>query len=101
VIPALIHGTDPVGLSEVGLMTSPVHVLDLSIVLPALALSESSLLRKKTLGYLLTPLLLGFSALMSLAIGGMIAMYLDGLPVALGVAGGMSCHFRSQSSTVS
>ena len=44
-----------------GLFTNPVHVLDLSILLPALALSGVLLLRRRAAGFLLAPLLLGFA----------------------------------------
>ncbi len=71
-VPSVLSGRPPGSLEEVGLITNPVHVLDLSIVLPALALAGVSLLRRRPLGYLLAPLMLGFSAYMSLAIGGMI-----------------------------
>ncbi len=80
VIPALARGGAPEGLAEVGLVTNPVHVLDLSIVLPGLVVAAVALWRGQPLGYLLVPILLGFSVLMAAAIAGMIvAMYLRGV----------------------
>jgi hypothetical protein len=72
VLPALLRGTPPPSVVEAGLLTNPVHVLDLSLLLPGLMLSGISLLRRRPLGLALSPLLLGFAALMVSAIGGMV-----------------------------
>jgi hypothetical protein len=72
VLPALLRGVPPPSVVEAGLLTNPVHVLDLSLLLPALILSGISLLRRHPLGLALSPLLLGFAALMVSAIGGMV-----------------------------
>jgi hypothetical protein len=86
-IPALLSGTPPPSLAEVGLITNPVHVLDLSIVLPALAVAGVALLRRRTLGYVLAPMMLGFSAYMSLAIGGMLlSLFRQGLSANLSLS---------------
>jgi hypothetical protein len=74
VVPALLHGRAPASLVEGGFFTNPVHVLDLSILLPALALSGVLLLRRRASGFLLAPLLLGFAVLMATAIAGMIVL---------------------------
>ena len=67
---------------EAGLLTNPVHVLDLSLLLPGLMLSGISLLRRRPLGLALSPILLGFAALMVSAIGGMVlVMALRGMAV--------------------
>jgi hypothetical protein len=70
-LPAVLANKPPASLEEVGLLTNPVHVLDLSIVLPAFVLAGSALLRRMALGYVLAPIMLAFSVFMSLAIGGM------------------------------
>lgn len=72
VVPALIKRTSPPGLAELGLLTDPVHVLDLSILLPALVVGGVSLLRGRSTGYFLAPVMLTFGVLMSVAIAGMI-----------------------------
>jgi len=71
VVPALLSRADPEGLSEFGVFTNPVHVLDLSILLPAVALTGVSLLRGGVLGLALAPLMLSYAVFMSLATGGM------------------------------
>ncbi len=71
IVPALLSGTDPAGLSEIGVFTNPVHVLDLSLLLPAVALTGVSLLRGGVLGLALAPLMLSYTVFMSLATGGM------------------------------
>jgi hypothetical protein len=72
IVPALLRGAPPPSVVEAGLLTNPVHVLDLSLLLPGLLLSGTSLLWRRPLGLLLSPLLLGFAALMVSAIGGMV-----------------------------
>lgn len=68
IIPALVKGVPPASLAEGGFFTNPVHVLDLSLVLPALALGGASLLRRRPLGFWLAPILLTFSALMAVTL---------------------------------
>jgi hypothetical protein len=86
VLPALAQGTVPVTIVEAGLFTNPVHVLDLSICLPALLIAGVSILRRRGLGYVLAPVLLGFGVLMAIAIAGMILLLSRrGLPVGLAV----------------
>lgn len=72
IIPALIKNKIPKSINENGLITNPVHVLDLSVVLPGLLVTAIFLLKKKLLGFLLTPAMLMFCILMSLAIAGMV-----------------------------
>ncbi len=70
-VPASLRGTAPAILAEVGLLTNPVHALDLSVCLPALAISGNLLLKKHPLGVLLGPSMLFFSVLMDITIGGL------------------------------
>jgi len=80
IIPALIKNEIPKSITENGILTNPVHVLDLSIVLPGLLITAIFLLKKKSLGFLLAPAMLMFCILMSLAISGMvIAMRMKGI----------------------
>jgi hypothetical protein len=74
IVPALVTGTDPAGLEEVGLAANPVHVLDLSLLLPAMIVVGVGLLRRRSFGDVLAPILLTFAIVMAIAIGGMVAM---------------------------
>ena len=69
IIPSINSNTVPESLSEVGLPTNAVHVIDLSVFLPGIVITGILLLRKKTLGYLLAPALLTFFILMDITIG--------------------------------
>ena len=71
IIPALLNGTVPPSVASAGTPTNPVYVLDLSVVLPAHLLTGISLLRRRPLGLMLAPILLGFDVLMALSIAGM------------------------------
>jgi hypothetical protein len=58
VVPAMLSGTTPEALREVGLLTNPVHVLDLALLLPAVVLAGALLRKGRPLGYVLAPVLL-------------------------------------------
>lgn len=75
-MPALLRGAPPPSVVEAGLL-----------LLPGLLLSGISLLRRRPLGLLLSPLMLWFAALMVSAIGGMVlAMALRRIAVQWAVA---------------
>lgn len=77
---AIAHNTIPNSLKEADLYTNPVHVLDLSIVLPALAILGSQFFRRTAKSDYLAPAALVFSALMSLTIAAiMFGFFLKGL----------------------
>ena len=57
-VPATVRGVAPPGLHEVGLMTNPVHVLDMAFLLPACVLSGLGLVRGKAFGYVFAPALM-------------------------------------------
>lgn len=77
IIPALLSSSTPTSITDIGLFTNPVHVLDIAICLPAMILSGIILIQKKSMGFLLAPMMLVFGILMAAAIVGMIiAMYL-------------------------
>jgi hypothetical protein len=87
IVPALLNGTSPRSVAVAGTLTNPVHVIDLSIVLPAHLLAAASLLRRRPLGLVLAPILLGFDVLMALSLAGMMwVMRLRGLQANLAVA---------------
>jgi hypothetical protein len=60
-IPALLSGSVPTSVKESGLLTNPVHVLDLSFVLPAMIVTSILLWRRHPLGTLFAVPLLVFS----------------------------------------
>ena len=71
IMTAILYHTLPASLTLAGLPTNPVHVLDLAIVLPALCLTGVLLLRQHRMGRLLAPVILVFTLLMNLTIGGL------------------------------
>ena len=67
-IPALLAGKIPSSVTESGLLTNPVHVLDLGLLLPAMVIMSISLWRGKLLGFLFAVPLLVFSILTGIGI---------------------------------
>ncbi len=63
ILPAQLAGTVPAAVTDTGTPTNPVHVLDLAVFLPGLAIAGILLLRRRALGYVLGPPLLVFLAL--------------------------------------
>ena len=74
VIPAIFENTIPKAVSEYNLLVNPVHVLDLAIALPGLVLTAVLLVKKRRLGYILTPVLLVFIIILAVALAGMVIM---------------------------
>jgi len=68
IIPAVQTGIPPASLGLAGLVTNPVHVLDLSFFLPGLAIVGVLLLRNHRIGVQLAPVLLVFIILMDITI---------------------------------
>lgn len=68
IIPATLHFTLPASVGESGLFTNPVHVLDLSFLLPGIFITGIMLLRKKRLAFTLAPVFLTFFVLMDITI---------------------------------
>jgi hypothetical protein len=84
IIPALVRGVPPASLAEGAFFTNPVHVLDLSLVLPLLIASGVSLARGQPFGYAVAPVMLVFNVIMPLAIVSMFgSMRLLRVPVDL------------------
>lgn len=87
IVPALWHGTVPASIRDSGLLTNPVHVLDLAIVLPAMFVAGLALFRRRPLGRLLAPMLLVFNAIMALSLTTLfVVMQQRGLPSSMGLA---------------
>lgn len=68
VLPGLLQGTAPVSVEKAGLFTNPVHVLDISLLLPGYIISGILLLRRHRLACLTAAMLLSFGALMGVSI---------------------------------
>jgi len=80
VVTAILYDTLPKGLLDANLPTNPVQVIDLAIILPALAGTGILLFRGNRIGFLLAPMLLVFTLLMNLTIAGLnIVMLSQGL----------------------
>jgi hypothetical protein len=85
-IPALLTGKIPSTVTGNGLLTDPVHVLDLGLLLPAMIITSISLWRGKLLGFLLAVPLLVFSILTGIGIlATFLIMNSQGMPTSLGV----------------
>lgn len=68
ITPAIRAHTIPSGILKAGLATNPVHVIDLSVILPLFIITGILLWHKKQAGYLLSAPLLFFTILMDLTI---------------------------------
>jgi hypothetical protein len=102
-IPALLAGKVPQSVTENGLLTNPVHVLDIGLMLPAMVITAILLWRGKILGYLLAVPLLVFSVLTGIGVVAMfvvmgsqgiatslaVVMIFAGIVVVSGVLGGL------------
>lgn len=69
-IPALLAGTAPASVTDMGVPTNPVHILDLAFFLPAVITTGIMLLRGDPLGYTVAP-------------GLMVFLILTGVPILL------------------
>lgn len=61
-VPALLDGTVPASVTQAGLLSNPVHVLDMALYLPAFIAAGVSLVRNGALGQVLGLPLLVFGA---------------------------------------
>ncbi|MGH4052298.1 MAG: hypothetical protein ACREVX_13385 [Clostridium sp.] len=62
-LPAALTNTAPENIIKDNLFTSPVQVLDFSFYLPLMFISSVMVFKKKTLGYILAPMMLVFTIL--------------------------------------
>ncbi len=74
IVPALVAGRTPASVVMAGTPTNPVHVLDLSIVLPAFVMVGVALIRARPIGRVLGPILASFAVLMGLSIATLMAV---------------------------
>ena len=68
ILPALMNGSIPKEITELGLPTNPVHVIDLSVLLPALFIIGILLWKNNSIGVQLAPVILVFFILMNITI---------------------------------
>ena len=74
IVPAVLSSTIPKSISDYNLLVNPVHVIDISFVLPGLIITAIFLIRKLRLGFIFAPIALVFILLMALALIGMLVM---------------------------
>lgn len=74
VIPATINDEIPMSTRDAGLLTNPVHVLDLSLFLPGTFMVGILALRRTLMSTILSPVLLTFFILMDLTIASLSIM---------------------------
>ncbi len=90
IVPAVVQGAVPPSVLESGLPSNPVHIIDLSVVLPGIFITGLLLLKMKPFGFILTPVLLTFFILMDITIGFLtVMMNEEGLGGNLAVTGMM------------
>jgi hypothetical protein len=80
-LPGVLANAPSQELVEVGLFTNPVHVIDLSFVLPAHIIVGVLLWRRRKLGELYAPIILAFGMVMAASIAGMMLVIGGALPV--------------------
>ena len=84
VIPALLAGITPQSILDNGLPTNPVHVLDLSVLLPGLIITAVLIFKEKPLGYVIAPMFFGYAAMLGLAIIAMVILMAQrGFPIVI------------------
>ena len=66
-VPAILGGKTPQSLIDAGLPTSPVHVLDMAVLLPAALVTGALLSKRRAWGFFLAPVIL--TSLVLLAVG--------------------------------
>jgi hypothetical protein len=71
IVPALLHGTPSRDLADTGLYTNPVHVIDLSFVLPVHVIVGIALWHRHRIGEIYGPVVLAFGVAMAASIAGM------------------------------
>src|SRR6266487_2991847 len=80
------RGKIPQSITESGLLTNPVHALDLGLYLPAMIITSMLLWRRKLLGYTFAIPLLVFSVLTGIGIlATFLVMSSKGMPTSLDV----------------
>lgn len=93
VLPAAFAGRIPDGITETGLITNPVHVLDLSIILPLVFVTGVLTLKGRSFWLALTTPLLTFFVLMDITIAALsLILYREGMDESYSVSVIMGVH---------
>ncbi|OQP62895.1 hypothetical protein A3860_26665 [Niastella vici] len=69
IIPAVINNRVPKGVTETGLVTNPVQVIDLSVFLPGIFITGFWILKRRPAGFSFAIIILTFFVLMNVTIG--------------------------------
>lgn len=67
-LPGVLTNTVPKSISNDGLLTNPIHVLDFSFYLPLMFIAAVMIIKKKTLGYILAPMMTVFGIITNINI---------------------------------
>jgi hypothetical protein len=67
-LPAALNNTVPENITKDALLTNPVQALDFSFYIPLMIISSYKILKKKTEGYLLAPMMMVFAILTNINI---------------------------------
>ncbi|MDT8717726.1 hypothetical protein IAI10_13740 [Clostridium sp. 19966] len=67
-LPQALNNTVPDNIKQDGLLTNPIHVLDLSFYLPLMFIASFKVLKKEAEGYLLAPMMMVFGILTNINI---------------------------------
>ena len=93
IVRAMVAGTMPANVAEMGMPVNPIHVLDLAFILPAMILSAALLRRRNIVGLVFAVPLMTFGVVMGAAIIAMsrvmTARGIPGLGAMESVMGGM------------
>lgn len=93
VIPAIVNGGIPAGIEGTGLITNPVHVLDLSVILPLVLVVGMLTLRGNSFALSLAAPLLTFFILMDITIAALtIVLFRNAIEQSYSVAIVMGVH---------
>ncbi len=68
ILPAIFNNSVPESVSNYSLLTNPVHVMDISFMLPGLIITSVLLIKRKKTGFILAPILLVFTIMLSLSL---------------------------------
>lgn len=68
IIPAIIQNQMPVTVTQGGMFTNPVHVIDLAFLIPAMIILGIAIFKKNIIASLIAPVFLCFSFVMSFAL---------------------------------
>lgn len=74
IVPAIIQNRIPKSLTDTGLFTNGVQVIDLAVILPGIFITGILLLKRVSFGFILAPIFLTFFVLMDITIGALVVV---------------------------